>query len=186
MRVATRDLRLGSGLTANRINQSNASGLYLAFDLGSCSPRPALCYRPLLTFPYFTLQCVRVISLEPRNAAPTGKTWERVKERVCFYAFYFYSQSKECASISLEINRVQPVHKPVPIFGASAHNDFVFALILRVFAHIQRLGHEFVARMRVDLLMWKCCHNPVAMRCCGNFKIPGCSAKPLTAALDSS
>jgi hypothetical protein len=30
LRVATRDLSSGSGLTANRINQSNASGLYLA------------------------------------------------------------------------------------------------------------------------------------------------------------
>jgi hypothetical protein len=38
----------GSGLTANRINQSNASGLYPAFNRGSCSPRPALSYRPLL------------------------------------------------------------------------------------------------------------------------------------------
>jgi hypothetical protein len=31
LRVATRDLGSGSGLTANRINQFNASGLYLAF-----------------------------------------------------------------------------------------------------------------------------------------------------------
>jgi hypothetical protein len=54
------------------------------------------------------------------DAAPTGKTWERVKERFCFYAFHFYSQSKECAFISLEINRVQPVHKAVPSFGAVA------------------------------------------------------------------
>ena len=50
LRVATRDLGSGSGLTANRINQSNASGLYLAFDGRSCSPRPALSYRPLLAF----------------------------------------------------------------------------------------------------------------------------------------
>src|SRR5215831_16035376 len=45
LRVATRDLGSGSGLTANRINQSNASGLYLASNARSCSPRPALCYR---------------------------------------------------------------------------------------------------------------------------------------------
>ena len=32
LRVATRDLCSGSGLTANRTNQFNASGLYLAFD----------------------------------------------------------------------------------------------------------------------------------------------------------
>ncbi|MGB2602001.1 MAG: hypothetical protein WBC78_00290 [Candidatus Sulfotelmatobacter sp.] len=33
MRGAARDLRLGSGLTANRINLLNASGLYPAFDM---------------------------------------------------------------------------------------------------------------------------------------------------------
>jgi hypothetical protein len=41
----------GSGLTANRINQFNASGLYPAFVSGSCSSRPALSYRPLLALP---------------------------------------------------------------------------------------------------------------------------------------
>jgi hypothetical protein len=43
-------IKLGSGLTANRTNQFNASGLYLAFNGRPCSPRPALCYRPLLAF----------------------------------------------------------------------------------------------------------------------------------------
>jgi hypothetical protein len=33
LRVATRDHGSGYGLTANRINQLNASGLYLAFDI---------------------------------------------------------------------------------------------------------------------------------------------------------
>jgi len=33
LRGATRDLRLGSGLTANRKNQTNASELYPASDL---------------------------------------------------------------------------------------------------------------------------------------------------------
>jgi hypothetical protein len=42
-----RDHDSGSGLTANWTNQPNASGLYLTFDRSSCSPRPALCYRPL-------------------------------------------------------------------------------------------------------------------------------------------
>ena len=46
-----RDLRSGSGLTANRKNLPNASELYPAFDVSSCSPRPALCYRPLLALP---------------------------------------------------------------------------------------------------------------------------------------
>jgi hypothetical protein len=34
--------------SSNRINQSNASGLYPAFNRGSCSPRPALSYDPCL------------------------------------------------------------------------------------------------------------------------------------------
>jgi len=46
LRVVKRDQCLGSGLTANRINQFDASGLYPAFDLCSGSPRPALCIRP--------------------------------------------------------------------------------------------------------------------------------------------
>jgi len=44
LRGAARDLRLGSGLTTNWTNLSNASELYLAFNISSRSPRPALCY----------------------------------------------------------------------------------------------------------------------------------------------
>jgi hypothetical protein len=73
-----------------------------------------------------------VISLEPRNAAPTGKTWERVKERGCFYAFYFYSQSKAHVFIFPEINRVQLIHKAMPVSGAVVHNHFSSCLILRL------------------------------------------------------
>src|ERR1700683_4788137 len=51
LRGAACDLRSGSGLTANRKNLPNASELYLAFDVSSRSPRPALCYRPLLALP---------------------------------------------------------------------------------------------------------------------------------------
>jgi hypothetical protein len=50
LRGATCDLCSGSGLTANRKNLLNASELYPAFDWASRSPRPALCYRPLLAF----------------------------------------------------------------------------------------------------------------------------------------
>ena len=35
LRAAARDLRLGSGLTANRINLPYASELYLAFNISS-------------------------------------------------------------------------------------------------------------------------------------------------------
>ena len=79
------DLRSGSGLTANRKNLPNASELYPAFDVSSCSSQPALCNRPLLALPVRFREegdCARV-----PDAAPTGKTLEAVKERVCFYSF---------------------------------------------------------------------------------------------------
>jgi hypothetical protein len=66
LRGAARDLRSGSGLTANRKNLLNASELYLAFDGASRSSRPALCYRPLLAFPHH-FAMLRVTSLEPRT-----------------------------------------------------------------------------------------------------------------------
>jgi hypothetical protein len=56
LRGAARDLRSGSGLTANRKNLPNASELYPAFDFTSRSPRPALCYRPSLALSHFILQ----------------------------------------------------------------------------------------------------------------------------------
>src|ERR1019366_4004114 len=59
------DLCSGSGLTANRINQSNASGLYPAFDTGSCSPRQALSYRPLLALPDLPRGCLSDFALAP-------------------------------------------------------------------------------------------------------------------------
>src|ERR1700677_5090100 len=85
--VPTCDPCSGSGLTANRKNLPNASELYPAFDVSSCSPRPALCYRPLLALPLHFREdgdCARV-----PDAAPTGKTLEAVKERLCFYSFHF-------------------------------------------------------------------------------------------------
>jgi hypothetical protein len=66
LRAAARDLRLGSGLTANRTNLPNASELCLAFNWVSRSPRPALCYRPLLAFPHH-FSMLRVTELEPRT-----------------------------------------------------------------------------------------------------------------------
>ncbi|MGC2552347.1 MAG: hypothetical protein WA437_18950, partial [Candidatus Sulfotelmatobacter sp.] len=59
------DLRSGSGLTANRKNLPNASELYPAFDVSSCSPQPALCYRPLLALPFIFMK--RVTALESRT-----------------------------------------------------------------------------------------------------------------------
>jgi hypothetical protein len=66
LRAAARDRCLGSGLTANRTNLPNASELCLAFNWVSCSPRPALCYRPLLAFP-LRFATLRVTELEPRT-----------------------------------------------------------------------------------------------------------------------
>ena len=59
-------------LTANRINLLNASELYPAFDWVPRSPRPALCYRPLLAFsPHFAM--LRVTQLEPRTPHQPAK-----------------------------------------------------------------------------------------------------------------
>jgi len=102
----------GSGLTANRINQPNASGLYPAFDGSSCSPRPALCYRPLRTLSLASCDREPDLARAP-DAAPTGKTAEAVKERVWFYAFCGGSQSKSGGNMCLILNRVQAVHRRV-------------------------------------------------------------------------
>jgi hypothetical protein len=66
LRGTARDLRLGSGLTANRINLPYASELYLAPTFLLRSPRPALCYRPLLTL-CSNLAIRTVTPLEPRT-----------------------------------------------------------------------------------------------------------------------
>jgi hypothetical protein len=81
--VASCDHCSGSGLTANRKNQPNASGLYPAFNISSCSTRPALCYRPLLTLAPSPCGLECDFAWAP-DAAPTGQTSEVVKERVCF------------------------------------------------------------------------------------------------------
>src|SRR5205823_3654532 len=60
----------------------------------------------------------RVMSAGVPDATPTGKTSEIVKERVCFYSFCFYSQTKTALFILFEISRVQLVHKGLTRFGA--------------------------------------------------------------------
>ncbi|HEY1401158.1 MAG TPA: hypothetical protein VF953_06190, partial [Terriglobales bacterium] len=47
------------------------------------------------------------------DAAPTGKTSERVKERLCLYSFYFLRQSNLWGYKFLQINGVQAVHRRV-------------------------------------------------------------------------
>ena len=105
MRGAARDLCSGSGLTANRINLPNASELYPAFDWASRSPRPALCYRPLLAFPpHFAMR--RVTELEPRTPHQPEKLKKLSKndlvvrllnfestKRVRLYVIYFQSSA---------------------------------------------------------------------------------------------
>jgi hypothetical protein len=45
----------------------------------------------------------------------TGKT---VKERVCFYSFYFRSQQEFTVFISFSFSEVQPIHRLMPAFSA--------------------------------------------------------------------
>src|SRR4029077_20421009 len=121
LRDGSCDLRSGSGLTANRKNLPNASELYPAFDVSSCSPRPALCYRPLLALPgHFRDEgdCARV-----PDAAPTGKTLEAVKERLWFYSFYFFRQSKTAVCNWRIFNGLRPVHRRVTGIGAGCATE---------------------------------------------------------------
>src|SRR5438477_3704960 len=94
MRGATRDLRLGSGLTANRINLPYASELYPAFNISSRSPQPALCYRPLLAL-LLPLAVQKVTSLEPRTPHQPEKL-RSCQRTILLYSFYFFSQRKIC------------------------------------------------------------------------------------------
>jgi hypothetical protein len=91
LRDAARDLRSGSGLTANRKNLPNASELYLAFDWASRSSRPALCYRPLLAFPpHFAM--LRVTQLEPRTLHQPEKL-----KKLAISRKISYSRGQSCA-----------------------------------------------------------------------------------------
>jgi hypothetical protein len=67
LRGAARDLRLGSGLTANRKNLPYASELYPAFNISSrFSSTSALLIDPCLPS-FSTLRSEKVTSLEPRT-----------------------------------------------------------------------------------------------------------------------
>src|SRR5690242_17149262 len=99
------------------------SGLYPAFDDVFCSPRPALCYRALLTLRRSSCKTLAPDQLVaqssyasllrsaegdlawPPDAAPTGKTSETVKEQLCFTPFIFWVNRKSefvCALNSME------------------------------------------------------------------------------------
>ena len=92
LRGATRDLCLGSGLTANRINLPYASELYPAFNISSRSPRPALCYRPLLALrPNLAIRTVT--SLEPRTPHQPEKL-RSCQRTILLYSFYSSGQWK--------------------------------------------------------------------------------------------
>jgi hypothetical protein len=96
LRGAARDLRLGSGLTANRKNLPNASELYPAFDLASRSPRPALCYRPLPAL-LLNLAIKKVTRLEPRTPHQPEKLKKLSKNDCLCNSFAFFSQYKIAA-----------------------------------------------------------------------------------------
>ena len=114
LRTASSDLYSGSGLTANRINQFNASGLYPAFNWVSCSPRPALCYRALLALPQssclesahlslsvarlFLMNALgtllRVTSLDPRTPHQPEKLQKLSKNNCVLHPVFFWSMEK--------------------------------------------------------------------------------------------
>ncbi|MFZ0143984.1 MAG: hypothetical protein WAL08_06480, partial [Candidatus Sulfotelmatobacter sp.] len=98
LRAAARDLRLGSGLTANRTNLPNASELCLAFDWVSRSSRPALCYRPLLAFP-LRFSTLRVTSLEPRTPHQPEKP-KKLSKNDSLCTLSNFAVNRKCADLS--------------------------------------------------------------------------------------
>ena len=163
MRVATCDLSSGSGLTANRINQSNASGLYLAFDGCSCSSRPARCYRPLLTFSFHPCGS-RAILLEPRTLHQPEKLGNVSKNEYLFTPSIFTvnqnlatlspAKSIECSSCTAPCrNLVQ-----------SAPATFTNIYAGRCFSPI-RAAHPFASpHTHARFAVWKSRYNPIVMR----------------------
>jgi hypothetical protein len=59
-----------------------------------------------------------VTSLEPRTPHQPEKL-RTCQRTILFYSFSFFRQSKLSNSISLSINRLQPVHRPLTDFGAT-------------------------------------------------------------------
>ena len=111
--AAARDLRSGSGLTANRINLPYASELYPAFNSSSRSPRPALCYRPLpalLLSPFCNVQ--KVTGFEPRTPHQPEKL-KKLSKNECVYRTSPGSRQQKvaasnCLSFQSSARRPQP------------------------------------------------------------------------------
>ncbi len=119
LRGATSDLCLGSGLTANRTNLFNASGLYLPLTCVHVRLNQHLAIRPLLTLPVPDLATRKVISLEPRTPRQPGKLRNVSKNDYVFtLSMIFRVNENPCDLYLVAFNRVQPVHKPVTGFGA--------------------------------------------------------------------
>jgi hypothetical protein len=111
LRVAARDLCLGSGLTANRKNLAYASELYPAFNISSrFSSTNAL--PVLLRAIYLNLAAKTVSSLESRRCT-SRKNLEAVKERSCCTPSIFGVNEKYAFVSTWIFNRVQRVHRPV-------------------------------------------------------------------------
>ena len=151
LRAAARDLCSGSGLTANWTNLPNASELCLAFNWASRSPRPALCYRPLLAFPPH-LAMLRVTELEPRTPHQPEKLKKLSKndpvvlliisesiKRVRLYLIYFqWSAGRPQAG-----DRI--LCRPNRSFGAEGRRGAAFGDLWAGASRARRIGPPIAA-----------------------------------------
>jgi hypothetical protein len=182
LRGATRDLRLGSGLTANRINLPYASELYLAPTFLLRSPQPALCYRPLLALrPNLAIRTVT--PLEPRTPHQLEKLKKLSKNDPLFTPPISPVNEKYALVSTRVFNRVHTVHRPVTGNSATAPRAFHEGRARRGFPQHSLEKHN-VGVAAIDCFeIVKIAHFPRPARSsdfdrCGDGRLrPSCRAK---------
>jgi hypothetical protein len=89
----------------------------------SCSPQPALCYRPLLAL-CPNLAATTVTTLEPRTLHQPEKLKKLSKNDCVFTPSIFRVNEKSRVVSTFICNRVQAVHRRMTGFGAEGRGDF--------------------------------------------------------------
>jgi hypothetical protein len=95
----------------------------LPLTWSSCSPQPALCYRPLLALS-LCLAAKTVTSLEPRTPHQSEKLKKLSKNDCVFTPSIFRVNGKSLAVTTFIFNRVQPVHRGMTGYCAKGPQIF--------------------------------------------------------------
>jgi len=161
---------LGSGLTANRINQFNASGLYLAFVLVLLDQRFAIdpCGPSPIPFEF------RVILLEPRTPHQPAKLKNVPKNEYRFTLFkFFVNQNYAFLSIakSIECSRfTAPCHVLVQPDHSLSRNPRCW----RAFPRVPKSEDRFSSATHALPPVWKSRHKTETTRRSENSRHNGC------------